>query len=213
MSKIIACMGSHGSGKGTIAQKIETELGYTFRLSPISGWWKAIDMPDLDKRPVEELEFHQIAITGALGYQLELLTNELPGNYILERSPLDVLAYSKMYSVPAKTMLLQQKYSFQLVQKYIDTILFFPYEAKQVGSSREEHTDYREKKLNALRIDNYMHQILELYLEIENPNTRLIVVTGSIEERIEKIIDGIEGQYSDQQFVYYDDLSPAVYLD
>lgn len=206
-------MGSHGSGKGTIAQIIETELGYTFRLSPVSGWWKAIDMPDLAMRPKNELEFHQNAIIGALGYQLELLTNELPGNYILERSPLDVLAYSKMYNIPKDAISLQQKYSFQLVQKYIDTILFFPYEAEQVESSREEHTDYREKKINALRIDNYMHQILEMYLEIENPNTRLIVVTGSIEERIEKIIDGLKGQYSDQQFVYFDDLIPAVYLD
>jgi hypothetical protein len=207
MSKIIACMGSHGSGKGTIAQKIETELGYTFRLSPISGWWKAIDMPDLDKRPKNELEFHQNAILGALGYQLELLTNELPGNYILERAPLDVLAYSKMYNIPNDTISLQQKYLFQLVQKYIDTILFFPYEAKQVESSREEHTDYREKKSNAMKVDSYMHQILDLYYGTENPKARLIVVKGSIEERIEKIIDGLEGPYSDEQIVYWDDLN------
>jgi hypothetical protein len=192
MTKIIACMGSHGSGKGTIAQKIETELGYTFCLSPVSGWWKAIDMPDLDKRPKNELEFHQTAIIGALGYQLELLTNELPGNYILERAPLDVLAYSKMYNIPKDAISLQQKYVFQLVQKYIDTILFFPYEAEQVESSRKEHTAYREKKSNALLIDGYMEDFLnEFYHNSNSTSTRLIHVCGTISQRVEKIKYGL----------------------
>jgi hypothetical protein len=213
-TKIYTFMGAHGAGKSYLSNVLDKEDNHYLRFknlpSPVSTWWKSISLANLQEKESWEQFHHQTAVLGALGYQLEML-EKIQETYLLDRSPLDVIAYShhlmkkpNAESLPDHFMFLI-KYAYLLTEKFVNTIIFIPYEEEIVGHGRGEFEAFREAKSNALQNDRLMKHVVAEYFksalqEIEFPKTRLIVVTGNTESRKQQIIDGLIGKDSELQF-------------
>jgi nicotinamide riboside kinase len=199
LPKIYACMGSHGSGKEYLGKHLNKKFSTPFVPSPVSAYWEAIKLKNLDKKEDWENEYHQSAVLGAIGYKLFtyqkewVVSESLNLISLFERTPLDVLAYSKLLSCSQAHQKWETKIAFGLTEAYVDTIIFVPYEPAVVAQGRQEHTDYREKQSRAVATDEYMKWVLMNYFSTPR-KTRLVCVTGDIKSRISQVEEAIIGQ-------------------
>jgi hypothetical protein len=213
-TKIYTFMGAHGTGKSYLSNVLDKEDNHYLRFknlpSPVSTWWKSISLSNLQKKESWEQFHHQTAVLGALGYQLEMLEKSQEV-YLLDRSPLDIISYShQIFKKPGVENLPDHfkflfKYAYLLTEKFVNTIIFIPYEEEIVGHGRGEFEAFREAKSNVFENDKLMkHVVAEYFLsenkDFEMPTTRLIIVSGDTESRKNQIIDGLISKDAENQF-------------
>jgi predicted ATPase len=216
-TKIYTFMGAHGAGKTFLGKKLIEEnnhyLKFTNLPSPVSMFWKSISLTNLQKKEVWEKLDLQASVLGALGYQLESL-DKYYANYLLDRSPLDVIAYSLMLGKKLDTQLFEyhirymKKYTYLLTEKFVSTIVFIPYQEEIVAHGRSESTEYKEAQSNAIENDKLMKHVVAKYF-LENgkrypeqlsKTTRLIIVSGNTRNRIDQIKQALLTRDIEQQF-------------
>ncbi len=222
MSKLnrIALIGSHGVGKGWILENYNQQQ---IQLPPIrsfvTGYWKSFDKAVIRSLSLIDRIYSERSLMGAGENQFRENSQGF-----FERSPLDLLAYTKFLIQeisnennvenvhklePIKRQICLDCYeyireaSFLLLDKYIDVLVYVPVDEK-ILEMRGDHTDHKEIPDNCKIVDGFMKESLREYYgtfgENTNKNTKLIVLNGKLENRLEVLEKSFE-EIKNSQFV------------
>lgn len=174
VSKIGFC-GTHSTGKSTLVECLRTErilTNYYFDIN-ITRWIKSLGFNiNLESTPAAQ-ELNLLSRIARL--------NSFD-NLVADRTIIDVLAYSMhVDSITTEQLELQQDLVERNIRKY-DIIFYIPPETNLVDDgTRLIDDDFRRN------IDNKILELLEFY------NVDYIEIRGSVRERLQTILNIIEG--------------------
>lgn len=163
----IALAGTHWSGKTTILNLLEGHKIKEQARALILELGNPKDMSD-----DERANFQQVLLTRQIRSELSM-----GDDFISDRSVYDILAYSEGCSNADDIV---KQVFFYLSKNPYDLIFYFPIEFEmEKDGTRPEDEEYR-KKIDSL-----------IFTEMINNGEPLIPITGTIEERLEKILSEI----------------------
>ena len=168
----ILLVGSHSTGKTTLMKKM-SELGYDTREEVIRKCLSENAKVKINKEADDESQ--QLFFT-------ETMKSMEGKNFIADRCPLDILAYTSYQEKHGKISYSTFKQQYESVQKFINDnndlkFAFIPIEFPLENDSvRDNDEEYRKD------IENELIRLL-LSFKIDYS-----IITGTIEERVKKII-------------------------
>ena len=185
----IGICGTHSTGKTTLVEALRTEdvfKGYFFDIN-VTRWVKEAGLPINEDTSDASQEINLVKRIAHL--------NSFD-NLVCDRTIVDVLAYSTAGGRISNRSLEYQSTLYALnVHKY-DYIFYLPMDIAVVDDGvRAIDPEYRA------HIDNLIQE--SLYTLSDKQQERVYYVNGSVRERIQKILDIMDGQNSENRISNY----------
>lgn len=182
----IGICGSHSTGKTTLVEALRTESifsDYFFDIN-VTRWVKAAGFPiNQDTNDASQ----EINLTKRI---VHLVCHD---NIISDRTILDVLAYSALSENITDRSLSYQKKLIEAAVKFYDILIYLPITIELVDDGiRAIDPEYRKE------VDIYIQTYLQKYGQTNNKT--IIEVTGSIRERVTKILE-VMNEFKPNQIV------------